>query len=80
MSSSTPPRFASQAPLRPVRLGPPDARIEHRPDGTIHIRARQPLPPYHTKLSEPLERWAREDLAAWTSPAFRALIERQLKR
>jgi len=60
MSSSTPPRFASQAPLRPVRLGPPDARIEHRPDGTIHIRARQPLPPYHTKLSEPLERWARE--------------------
>lgn len=27
-----------------------------------------------------LARWTREDLAAWTSPAFRALIERQLKR
>jgi len=30
--------------------------------------------------ADALERWAREDLAAWTSPAFRALIERQLKR
>ena len=27
-----------------------------------------------------LARWAREDLAAWTSPQFRALIEAQLKR
>jgi len=27
-----------------------------------------------------LARWAREDLAAWTSPQFRALIEGQLKR
>jgi enoyl-CoA hydratase len=29
---------------------------------------------------EALARWAREDLAAWTSPQFRALIEAQLKR
>lgn len=30
--------------------------------------------------AEALARWEREDLAAWTSPQFRALIERQLKR
>jgi len=30
--------------------------------------------------AEALARWAREDLAAWTSPQFRALIEAQLKR
>jgi len=29
---------------------------------------------------EALARWAREDLAAWTSPQFRARIEAQLKR
>jgi feruloyl-CoA synthase len=51
---------ASAAPLRPVRLGPPDAIVERRADGTIHIRTRRPLKPYYAKLSEPLERWARE--------------------
>jgi len=30
--------------------------------------------------AEALARWRGEDLAAWTSPQFRALIERQLKR
>jgi len=30
--------------------------------------------------AEALARWEREDLAAWTAPEFRALIERQLKR
>ena len=50
----------ADAPLRPVRLGAPDAVIEHKPDGTILIRARAPLAPYHRRLSEPLERWARE--------------------
>ena len=50
----------ADAPLRPVRLGAPDALIEHKPDGTILIRARAPLAPYHRRLSEPLERWARE--------------------
>jgi len=30
--------------------------------------------------AEALARWKGEDLAAWTSPQFRALIERQLKR
>ena len=47
-------------PLRAVRLGPPDAVVERTADGTIHIRASQPLGAYHTTLSEPLERWARE--------------------
>ncbi|MEJ2432166.1 MAG: feruloyl-CoA synthase [Pseudolabrys sp.] len=48
------------APLRAVRLAAPDAVIERRPDGTILIRAGRPLAGYHGKLSEALERWARE--------------------
>jgi len=48
------------APLRAVRLGSPDAVIERAADGTIHIRASQPLASYHRTLSEPLARWARE--------------------
>ena len=51
---------ANAAPLRAVRLGPPDAVVERAADGTIHIRASQPLGTYHNTLSEPLERWARE--------------------
>ena len=48
------------APLRAVRLGAADAVVERRPDGSIHIRASQELSVYHGKLSEALERWARE--------------------
>jgi len=48
------------APLRAVRLGAPDAVVERRADGTIHVRAAQKLAAYHNTLSEPLERWARE--------------------
>jgi feruloyl-CoA synthase len=51
---------AVTAPLRAVRLGAPDAVIERKPDGTIHIRAAQPLGAYQGKLSEPLEKWARQ--------------------
>jgi feruloyl-CoA synthase len=47
------------APLRAVRLGAPDAVIERKADGSIHIRAAQALPPYHAKLTEALEKWAR---------------------
>ena len=50
---------AAAAPLRPVRLGAPDAVLEQRPDGTIYVRSGQPLPGYHGKLSEPLEKWAK---------------------
>jgi feruloyl-CoA synthase len=48
------------APLRPVRLGAPDAVVERHPDGTIHIRAAAPLGAYHANLGEALEKWARE--------------------
>ena len=51
---------ASAAPLRAVRLGVPGAVLERKADGTIHIRAGEPLSPYHGTLSEPLRRWARE--------------------
>ena len=47
------------APLRPVRLGALDAVLERSADGTIHIRSAQVLAPYHSKLSEPLEHWAK---------------------
>jgi feruloyl-CoA synthase len=46
--------------LRAARLGPPDAVVERTADGTINIRASQPLGTYHKTLSQPLARWARE--------------------
>src|SRR5215831_2167623 len=46
------------APMRPVRLGPRDVVVEHRPDGAIHLRSPHPLPPYPVKLTERLEHWA----------------------
>ena len=50
---------AGAAPLRPVRLGKFDAVLEREPDGVVHIRTAQVLPPYHATLSEPLEHWAK---------------------
>ena len=47
-------------PIRDVRLGEASVEVEHRADGTALVRSKQPLPPYYAKLSEPLERWARE--------------------
>ena len=49
----------SSAPLRPVQLGAPDAVLDRRADGTIHIRAAQLLGSYHGKLSDPLDHWAK---------------------
>jgi feruloyl-CoA synthase len=43
--------------MRPVRLGPRDVVVDHRPDGTIHLRSPHPLPPYPAKLTERLEHW-----------------------
>jgi feruloyl-CoA synthase len=51
---------AMPAPLRAVRLGAPDTVVERKADGTVTLRAAQPLPPYHGTLGEPLEKWARE--------------------
>ncbi|MFN3656156.1 MAG: feruloyl-CoA synthase [Pseudolabrys sp.] len=48
------------APLRPVRLGAPDAVVDTRADGTLYIRTSRALGAYHDKLTEPLERWAAE--------------------
>jgi feruloyl-CoA synthase len=47
------------APLRAARLAAPDAMLERKSDGTIYIRAAQPLPRYATCLSESLEKWAK---------------------
>ncbi len=50
---------AVAAPLRPVRLGAFDPVLEQGPGGIIHIRTTQVLAPYHAKISEPLEHWAK---------------------
>jgi feruloyl-CoA synthase len=42
-----------------VRLGALDPVLERSGDGVIHIRTKQVLPPYHSKLSEPLQHWAK---------------------
>ena len=47
-------------PIRDVRLGEASVEVEHRADGTTLVRSGRPLPPYASKVSEPLERWARE--------------------
>jgi feruloyl-CoA synthase len=48
----------TDAPFRPVRLGPRDYRIDRRPDGTIYMRSPHPLRPYPAKLTERLDYWA----------------------
>jgi len=42
-----------------VRLGALDPVLERSGDGIIHMRAKQVLPPYYAKLSEPLQHWAK---------------------
>ena len=59
MSTAMAPVLHTSAPLRPVRLGQFDAVLEREPNGIIHIRTAQVLPPYHATLSEPLEHWAK---------------------
>ncbi|HVV61578.1 MAG TPA: feruloyl-CoA synthase [Pseudolabrys sp.] len=50
---------AKAAPLRPVRLGPPDAVVERKRDGTIYIRASAKLGQYPDQLTAPLVHWAK---------------------
>ncbi len=45
-------------PLRPVRLGNNQATREDRPDGSILIRSRLPLPDYPRALTDRLDQWA----------------------
>ncbi|MDA8253492.1 MAG: feruloyl-CoA synthase [Rhodospirillales bacterium] len=46
------------APIRPVRLGSPDVRFTHLPDGTIHVRPNRTLPPYPARITDRLAHWA----------------------
>ena len=68
-------------PLRPVRLGSRDIAVEHRPDGTIHLRSPHALGAFPRKLTERLEYWAarapdrilfaqREGNGAWRSISY----------
>ena len=50
---------AATAPLRPVRLGPPDVLLDRKPDGTIHLRSPHKLDAYPEKLTKRLEHWAK---------------------
>jgi feruloyl-CoA synthase len=44
--------------VRPARLGPIDAIVDRRGDGTTYVRSPYALGPYATKLTERLEHWA----------------------
>jgi feruloyl-CoA synthase len=50
-------QFAA-APLRAVRLGPQEVTVERRGDGTLLLRAPQPLGRYPERLTERLDHWA----------------------
>src|SRR5688572_6055515 len=51
--------MAAAAPrVRPARLGPLDAVVDRRLDGTVYVRSPHALGPYATKLTERLEHWA----------------------
>ena len=47
------------APLRPMRLGPPQVLLDRKPDGTIHLRSPQKLDAYPDKITQRLEHWAK---------------------
>jgi feruloyl-CoA synthase len=49
---------SGSAPMRSVRLGARDVRMERRPDGTIYLKSPHALPAYPDKLTERLEYWA----------------------
>jgi len=50
---------AKDAPLRPVRLGPPDVTVERRADGAIVMRSPHALPPHPDTITERLAHWAK---------------------
>src|SRR5215470_2918369 len=58
VSSLAPLHSATQAPLRPVRLGRFDLALEHRPDGALLIRATNALGAYPARLTGWLTHWA----------------------
>jgi feruloyl-CoA synthase len=48
-----------RAPLRPVKLGPPDVLVERRKDGAILMRSPHSLPAYPKNLTDRLVHWAK---------------------
>lgn len=61
MSVAAPSRAANETdavPFRPVHLGTTGHSFEHRPDGTVLVRAVEPLGPYPVRLTDHLIRWA----------------------
>ncbi|HEY2137370.1 MAG TPA: feruloyl-CoA synthase [Xanthobacteraceae bacterium] len=81
------PDIAGPAPLRAVRLGIPDCTVEHRPDGTILMRARAALGPYPDRITERLIHWAertpdrvfmadRDPAGAWRTITYAQTLER----
>jgi len=59
-------------PWRAVTLGDLTPTVEERPDGSVRLRARQPLGPYPRVLTDRLEEWAQRapdrTLLAWRAP------------
>ncbi|MFN3656157.1 MAG: feruloyl-CoA synthase [Pseudolabrys sp.] len=52
-------RNFAAAPVRSVKLGLRDVTLERRADGTLLMRAPEPLGPYPRKITERLEYWAK---------------------
>ena len=69
MSAASP---VSAAPFRAVRLGSRATKIEARSDGTMLLRATEPLAAYPSRLTECLMHWAR------ITPAHVFLAERDI--
>ncbi len=51
-AATSPPR------VRPARIGPLDAVVDRRADGSVLVRSPHELQPYATKLTERLDHWA----------------------
>jgi feruloyl-CoA synthase len=59
------------AALRPVRMGPCDAVLEHGPRGVRYVRSARALGPYAARLTDRLDHWAER------SPARMFIADRQ---
>jgi feruloyl-CoA synthase len=46
--------------VRPVRIAPNDIEVTYGGDGAVYMRERRPLGPYDVRLTDSLDRWARE--------------------
>ena len=46
--------------MRPVHIAPTDVSVRFGADGTVYLRAQQPLGPYPTRLTDKLDGWAEQ--------------------